>query len=221
MDKKFAVVSGFGFAMQLGATMDEIRRTLGVSEEEFHVLGTPKGRPHLERMIAGLKHPAAGVPKSEIFLQRCFAAEKIVLGWNKGEEIIARAGRIFVRGIDSIFTDRQFKAPSQKTPATTLKVYELIRGGTFMDVYKSLDCPLEQACLTQAQIIMFCKEHWDKLCGCGYGTFFLFRAGDDFFVACIEKDLDDRLGVHARSVSFDTIWDASSRHRFVVPQLES
>lgn len=58
MSKKSQVVSGFGFAMQLGAMMDEIRRTLGVSEEEFHVLGTPEGRPHLEKMIAGLKAPA-------------------------------------------------------------------------------------------------------------------------------------------------------------------
>ncbi|MEK9151447.1 MAG: hypothetical protein AAB547_02345 [Patescibacteria group bacterium] len=55
MSKKSQVVSGFGFAMQIGATMDEIRRAHGVSEEEFHVLATAKGRPHLERMIKGLK----------------------------------------------------------------------------------------------------------------------------------------------------------------------
>ncbi|MFZ2299678.1 MAG: hypothetical protein WAW00_00915 [Candidatus Moraniibacteriota bacterium] len=41
--------------MQIGATMDEIRRAQGVSEEEFHVLATARGRPHLEKMIGGLK----------------------------------------------------------------------------------------------------------------------------------------------------------------------
>lgn len=58
MSKKTELVRGFGLAMSIGAAMDEIRRALGVSEEEFHVLGTPEGRPHLERMIAGLKVPA-------------------------------------------------------------------------------------------------------------------------------------------------------------------
>ncbi|MGB2791745.1 MAG: hypothetical protein WBC29_04310, partial [Candidatus Moraniibacteriota bacterium] len=56
MSKKSAsaVVSGFGFAMQLGSMMDRLRQELGVTEEQFHVLGTPSGEIHLERMIRGL-----------------------------------------------------------------------------------------------------------------------------------------------------------------------
>lgn len=54
MSKKSAVVSGFGFAMQIGAAMDELRREHGVSEEEFHVLATAKGRPYLAKMIMSL-----------------------------------------------------------------------------------------------------------------------------------------------------------------------
>lgn len=54
MSKKSAVVSGFGFAMQIGAAMDELRREHGVSEEEFHILATAKGRPYLAKMIMSL-----------------------------------------------------------------------------------------------------------------------------------------------------------------------
>lgn len=56
MSRKSAssVVSGFGFAMQIGAKMDEIRRRFGVTEEQFHVLATPSGEIHLEEMICGL-----------------------------------------------------------------------------------------------------------------------------------------------------------------------
>jgi hypothetical protein len=50
--KKSAVDSGF--AMRLVSGMDEIRRRLGVAEEEFRALDTPAGEPYLERMIAGL-----------------------------------------------------------------------------------------------------------------------------------------------------------------------
>lgn len=50
-----AVVSGFGFAMQLGSIMDRLRCRLGVTEEQFHKLGTPDGELYLERMISSLR----------------------------------------------------------------------------------------------------------------------------------------------------------------------
>lgn len=57
MSKKSELVRGFGLAMSIGAALDEIRRAQGVSEEEFHILGTSEGHPHLEKMIIGLKKP--------------------------------------------------------------------------------------------------------------------------------------------------------------------
>jgi hypothetical protein len=55
MSKKSAVVSGFGFAMQIGAMIEAARQKLEVSDEDFHVLGTPEGQEYIERMVAGLK----------------------------------------------------------------------------------------------------------------------------------------------------------------------
>lgn len=78
MSRKSAIVSGFGIAMQLGVTMDELRRECGVTEDEFYVLATPDGRPHLKRMIAGLKTPVE-ISKEVVYLKRLFADERIVL----------------------------------------------------------------------------------------------------------------------------------------------
>lgn len=66
MSKKSAIVSGFGFAMQIGAMMDELRRELGVSEEEFHVLATAKGRPYLAKMIKELSANQGGIRETNI-----------------------------------------------------------------------------------------------------------------------------------------------------------
>jgi hypothetical protein len=55
MSKKSEVVRGFGFAMQLGSMIEAARKKFNVSDDEFHVLGTPEGQEHIDRMISGLK----------------------------------------------------------------------------------------------------------------------------------------------------------------------
>jgi hypothetical protein len=55
MSKKSEVVRGFGFAMQIGAMIEAARQKLEVSDEDFHVLGTPEGQEHVDRMVLGLK----------------------------------------------------------------------------------------------------------------------------------------------------------------------
>jgi hypothetical protein len=56
MSKKSEVVRGFGFAMQIGAMIEAARQKLEVSDDDFHVLGTPEGQERIDRMVAGLKN---------------------------------------------------------------------------------------------------------------------------------------------------------------------
>ena len=49
----------------------------------------------------------------------------------------------------------------------------------------------------------------------GYGTFFLFKAGNEFFVAAAYFFSDGR-GVRARSLSLERVFRARKRHRLVV-----
>lgn len=62
--------SGMKEMLQLANLMDKVRYQIGVSEEQFRILWTPEGRPHLERMIAGLKNPAAEVVDTIIRVDR-------------------------------------------------------------------------------------------------------------------------------------------------------
>lgn len=223
MSKKSELVRGFGLAMSIGAAMDEIRRALGVSEDEFHVLGTPEGRPHLERMIAGLKEPAE-TPKPTVYLRQLYVGERILLDPTDGTQTIARAKEISTGGIDPDFMNWNLDVPAQATEAMEVGVHEMIVDGSFTEIYGSVDHTLDRLCLTQAQIIGFCVKHRDKLrrdgCRRAHGAFFLFKVGNKYFVVLVDVNSDGRLLVNVRHLSFDFVWSAEYRRRFVLPQLE-
>lgn len=223
MNKKSAVVSGFSFAMQLGSMMDEIRRELGVSEEEFHVLGTTEGRTHLELMIAGLKVSVTEVPQPKTYLRQLYVGKKTIIDPTDGTETIAQAETVFTWGIDSDFKNWGLDVPAQATEATEATVHEMTTDGAFKEIYGSLGRTpeeLKKLCLTQAQIIGFCSKHRDKLRQEGYGMFFLFEHDGKLFVANVNVRSGGRLSVFVLHFSRGDVWNAECRHRFVFPQLE-
>src|ERR1700724_2308252 len=69
---------------------------------------------------------------------------------------------------------------------------------------------------TQSQIKQFVKHNRDWLKKGGNGTFFLFRTGNEFFVAAAYFFTDGRLGVLLRSLSLERVFRAQKRHRLVV-----
>ena len=78
---------------------------------------------------------------------------------------------------------------------------------------------LNSLCLTQPQIIHFVEKHKKWLRTDGYGTFFLFKVGEELFVAYVYFDGYGRLKVFVYRFSFDYVWYAGCGHRVVVPQL--
>lgn len=226
MSKKSDLVRGFGLAMSIGAALDEIRREEGLTEEEFHILGTPEGRPHLKQMVAGLKIQTE-LPKTEppkpVYLRRLYAEEEIVLDLTNGWRTIARAEEVFRGGIDSDFVDWHLDVTAQPTKAMKVAVYEMFRqDGTFAQIYGSI-LPLDQRdrlCLTPHQWIDFCVKYKDKLRQDGYGTFFLFKVGEEYFVANVRVNGGGTLSAFADRFSRDRVWRAEDYHRFVLPELE-
>lgn len=225
MSKKSQVVSGFGFAMQLGATMDEIRRRYGVTEEEFHVLGTPQGLPHLEKMIRGLKSPVKVEWLSE-YLRQLYVGETILFDATDGTRTIAQAEDVFQWGIDSDFKNWDLNRRSIATPVIAVSVHEQIKDGIFKNIYGCNYPVLNKFCLTQHQIINFCVKHKDKLRQDGYGTFFLFKQDDDLpadennlFVADVRVRSGGRLYAYVFHFSHGRGWAAECQRRFVIPQL--
>lgn len=148
-----------------------------------------------------------------------------VIGETDGTATIAQAADVFTGYLDSDFKNWKTDKPSSPTAAQALSVYEMRKDATFKQMYDSLGADRDALCLTQAQIIEFCKKHRDKLRQDGYATFFLFKIdrpegkGPEYFVACV--DVDER-GLGAVVYRFDGpgVWGAGGRRRVVLPQLQ-
>jgi hypothetical protein len=224
MSKKSQLVAGMGLDLQILSEMTRLAQESGVSEEELHILATSKGRYHLQTMIAGLKTETT-ISNSSPYLRRLFEDETIVIEPTDGMRTIAQAKNVFTNGIDPDFVNWGLNNPGQATEEMVATVFEMVKDGTFENVFGSLNLPLEQSCFTQSQIIDFVVNHKDKLRQDGYGTFFLFKKDqnlpatpDNLFVASVYVR-SDGLYVHVGRFSCDRVWHAGCRHRFVFPQL--
>ncbi len=141
----------------------------------------------------------------------------IKLAETKGKETIARADDVF-NWIDSDFETWGTDKKGEKKAGGNFEVYEMDKNSMFKEIFDSLSSDTNSLTLTQEQIISFCKEHKDKLRENGYATFFLFKVGEEFFVASVYVNADG-LEVFVHRFSYVCVWDADGRHRIVVPQL--
>jgi len=146
--------------------------------------------------------------------------KKVIIGATNGKATIAKAKDAFHGWIDADYVNYGTNVPGSPTKKTRVEVLELIRGGTFEQIYDSFGGNRECLCLTQSQIIRFVKSHVKWLSADGI-TFFLFKEKvnikDEFFVAYV-RWYEGRLEACVYRLSFDNVWDAERRHRVVVPQ---
>lgn len=132
----------------------------------------------------------------------------------KGYVTIARAKDVFTGWIDPDFKSWGTDVAGPDAKAQNVSAYELGKDGTFRDIYYRLSSDLDSLCLTQGQIVEFMKNCEDK----EHWFFFLFKVGNDFFVAR-SRWYDGELGARVDRFSHDYVWDAGRRRLFVVPQL--
>ena len=145
-------------------------------------------------------------------------AETLELEPTDGKETIAKAKDTFPGWIDGDFKNYGTDVKGKPTEKANVQVHEMIKDGTFAQIFGGLSDNLDALCLTQAQIIQFVKKHRKWLRADGFATFFLFKVGDEFFVALVSVD-GGGLGVGADRFSRGGVWSASGRRRVVVPQL--
>jgi len=144
--------------------------------------------------------------------------EPLLLGPTDGQETLARATDAF-RYIDSNFQRWSCDVPGLPTKETRVQVYEMVRDSTFQEMFGGLGVAFDQLALTQAQIKQFVKRYPDWLKKGGNGTFFLFSAGDEFFVAAVYLFSDGRLGARVRRLTLERVFRAKKRHRLVLKSL--
>lgn len=135
-----------------------------------------------------------------------------------GNNYISNAIYVFTGRIDSDFKNWGLDVPSEPKPETKVAVLELTQDATFEQMFSDFS-NLDDACLTQEQIITFCQNQQGHLGQDGDSTFFIFKVDNEFFVARVCFDVDGPLEVYVNRFSNDGVWYAEYRLRIVVPQL--
>ncbi len=209
---------------------DAARKGIETAIAELKKNGTLNGE-NMQRILERGDHVSA---KTQEFVKKLLAemaenatgrlklisgAETLTLSPTDGNEIIAEAGDLFKGYLDSDFVNWNTNVKGNPTEAQNVQVHEMTKNGTFEQIYGGLGNDLNALCLSQAQIIQFVKKHRKWLREDGYSTFFLFKVGDEFFVAGVRVDSDGSLYAFVRRFSYDEVWFAEFCNRFVVPQL--
>ena len=155
---------------------------------------------------------------TEAILKNISGAEVLKLDALDGKQTIADSKNVF-NSIDSDFKAYGANTKGVVTTETAIDVYEMVKDANFAQMFGSLSTDLNILCVTQSQILNFIAKHRGMLRTEGYATFFLFKSGEEFFVADVSFAVGGSLWVYVIRFEYDGVWHASYRHRVVVPQL--
>lgn len=208
---------------------DATRKAIGTAIDELAEAGVVNTE-NLQRLLARGNELAASITglvnqKLAEFAENIAGCLKLISGADvltldstDGTEIISNAKETFPSWIDGDFNAYGCDVKGEPTDKQKVQVHEMIKDGNFKAIFGGLYENLDSLCLTQPQIIQFAKKHRQWLRDGGYATLFLFKVGDEFFVACV-RVYSDGLDVSVGRFSSDYVWGAGHRHRVVVPQL--
>jgi hypothetical protein len=172
-------------------------------------------RTFVKKLVAELAENITG------YVRLISGAEVLTLDPTDGKETIAKAGDLFTGYLDDDFESYGTNVPSPATGKMNVAVHEMIKDGTFAQIFGSMSDDLNSLCLTQPQIIQFLKKHRKWLHADGYGTFFLFKVakGNDSELVVARVFGDEGLRANVHRFSYDGVRNAGLRLRVVVPQL--
>ncbi len=154
------------------------------------------------------------------FLKLISGNQGLTIAPTDGTKVVADATRLFNDYLDGNFREWKIDVQSGSTTAQSVNVHQMIKEGGHQEIYASLNSDLNALVLTQSQIIQFVRDNQDWLCEDGdtdYLTFFLFKAHDEFFVACVSKGDDGLLSASVSRLAEGVALRGGFRNRFVIP----
>ena len=152
-------------------------------------------------------------------LRKISGGHKVIVPATSGQRTIAQAGDVFTGWLDPDFKNWGTDVAGEAKPETPADVYELAEDATFEQMFTSLSSDLDQLLWEQEQILAFVESHKNWLHPEGYGSFFLFKVGNEVFVVFVGFDSVGVLFAYVFRFDDAYIWDASRRGRVFVPQL--
>jgi len=167
-------------------------------------------------VVATAKEKIAGLVENRAssFLKCLSTGKVLILDPTDGTEIIAKAKDVFNAYIDSDFKNYGCNVSESPSGKTKVHVFEMAKDGTFKNLFGSFGENLDRLCLTQSQIIQFCKKHADWLRTDGYGTLLLFKKDNEYFVADVYRS-SCGLSVYVYRFLVGDVWGADFRPRIV------
>lgn len=159
------------------------------------------------------------IPLKTTHLKEIFYEEEIFIDSCGGivESGFAYASKVYPGYLSSNIKDWNLETVQKETKRTKLKAFKMTKSGDYEDLFLSVHKDKKKMCMTQAQIIEFCKKHKEKLRKDGYGTFFLFEEHGNFFVAFVDFLDVGRLELSVFEFASDSVWLAAYQHHLVVP----
>lgn len=142
--------------------------------------------------------------------------ETIILASTRGSATLAHARGVFTGWLDGDFESWGTNVPGEDTAEAVVDVYEMTRDGNYRTLFGSLGDP-RMLCLSQGQIVEFCRSHRHSLRQEGDGTFFLFEVNGELFVATVGVD-GGALDASVSGFEHGYVWGAGARRRLVVQQ---
>ena len=148
--------------------------------------------------------------------------QTLTIAPTKGSVTIAEAMEVFGY-LDPDFQKWGTNQAGADTEATPVDVLEMSKDGTCKKLFGSFGSDVRSLCLSQPQIVEFCRSHREHLEQDGSGTFFLFavkRKNEeeyDLFVAYVLVN-GGRLTAVVFHFAHDDVWHADYRRRLVVRQ---
>lgn len=145
-------------------------------------------------------------------------ATELILDPTDGKRTFIKAKDMFTAGFDPDFKGYGTDVPGPATGKTKVTVHEMIKDGTYKDIFTGMSDNLDSLCLTEDQIIQFIEKYPDWLCKDWY-TLFLFKVNSNFFVAFVNLNSDGSLDANLNRFGSGGVWPAEGRGCVVVPQL--
>lgn len=149
------------------------------------------------------------------YLRPLPGAEALELSACHGTRTIAQAKDVFSVNIDPDFKKWGLDVAGEQTPAARAQVHELVKDGTFFQIFNSLSSDLDKFAWMQDQVIEFCQKHAHWLRQDGYATLFLIKEGGKFFVVHVSVD-SDGLFVSVHRFGNGHVWFVEDRNRLVL-----
>lgn len=218
--KKSSQNPSFGQGLELASIINKalasiVKKTNADSDEVQAVIGKPGV---IFKLVESLFEENKTSKENPSITQLISSNEKLMIEALDGKEYIFNAKKIFKSYIDSDFKNLGLNQSDSVTAETLVDVSEIVENATFTQIFTSITTDLDKLVLTQNQIIRFCEKHPTWLRQDGYGTFFLIKENNEYFVVRVYVH-SDSLGVYVLRLESDDVWGGECRRRVVSPQL--